>query len=360
MRNLILLLFLLVCVQAIAYSQPANLEVKKDSIQKKINYLTTPSLEDKWQEIKLRSNENWVEYFDDGNARFNVDFSKNHITVQTLVHNSSDIENATQEFPSKIVEVFQNKGTVTGLEFGAATIFEQPLLLDQIQKKPDESNIDAAKRIVQEHTIEKKDIIGKDGQNRIILSLSFSLDPNSIQIRKKTIQEFVYNCSDEFDLSPSIVFAIIHTGSYFNTMAKSSNSAYGLMQIPFSKEHEDEYNKKQNTTTSRLPKLLYIPENNIKLGCAYLSALINKDLKEVTNSLTKQYLAIAAYNAGSQAVFKAYDASENLYRALAKIEAKTPQENYEYLIQNLPNVETREYLKNVVKRTQLYEAWGDY
>ena len=37
----------------------------------------------------------------------------------------------------------------------------------------------------------------------------------------------------------------------------------------------------------------------------------------------------------------------------------TPQDNYEYLIQNLPYEETRDYLKKVVDRSILYESWSE-
>ena len=82
-------------------------------------------------------------------------------------------------------------------------------------------------------------------------------------------------------------------------------------------------------------------------------------MNDISNVLTRQYLAIAAYNTGVSNVFKAYDPNGSKSRAITQIESMTPQDNYEYLIQNLPYEETRDYLKKVVDRSILYESWSE-
>ena len=70
-------------------------------------------------------------------------------------------------------------------------------------------------------------------------------------------------------------------------------------------------------------------------------------------------MAIAAYNTGIHNVYKAYDSNGSKSRAVSYIESMTPQDNYEYLIQNLPYEETRNYLQKVVDRSNIYKSWSD-
>ena len=107
------------------------------------------------------------------------------------------------------------------------------------------------------------------------------------------------------------------------------------------------------------PEFLFIPENNVELGCAYIDILLNRYLNEISNVLTRQYLVIAAYNTGVSNVYKAYAPNGSKSRAIAQIQSMTPQDNYEYLIQNLPYEETIDYLKKVVDRSILYESWSE-
>lgn len=142
-------------------------------------------------------------------------------------------------------------------------------------------------------------------------------------------------------------------------MAQSSANALGLMQLVPEGGGADAFQKVYGRSEIPSAEFLFDPENNIQLGCAYLDIILNTHLNNIDNVLTKQYLAIAAYNTGASNVFKAYDRSGSKPRSIRKIDAMTPQQNYEYLIQNLPYEETRSYLQKVVERSQLYESWGE-
>lgn len=317
------------------------------------------NMEQKWGTFKERSNTQWVEYIDKGNTRVEVDFEVEEVSIDVLYENPDDARNTVQELPYKILEVINNQGTELGFETDSKPIFNEPVLKGQLDKNPRESNQDYVLRVLQENKIDVKPVVGKDGLERVIVSINFSLAPKAIQTRIKKVQGFVYDFSSAYDISPPLVFAIIHTESFFNPMAQSAANAYGLMQLVPTSGGADAYRSVYNSDGYPTPEFLFIPKNNVELGCAYVDLLLNRYLNDISNVLTRQYLAIAAYNTGASNVYKAYDPNGSKSRAITQIESMTPQDNYEYLIQNLPYEETRDYLKKVVNRSMLYESWSE-
>lgn len=318
---------------------------------------------DRWGDFKERSKTEWVEYIDGGNTRLEVDFEEEEVIVEILVEDPEEVQQAINELPEKIVETINNQGSEMGFESeeaGDEPVLDEPVLQDQVDKEPDESDEDFAERVVEENQVEVQQVVGEDGVERTLLSINFSLAPSSIQTRAVKVQDFVSEYSEEYNIAPPLVFAIIHTESYFNPMAQSPANAYGLMQLVPTSGGADAYRSVHNDDDGfPTPDLLFDPENNVELGCAYVDILLNRYLRDVSNDLSKQYLAISAYNTGTGNVYKAYDSGGSKSRAMAQIEAMTPQENYEHLIQNLPYEETRDYLKKVVDRSKLYESWSD-
>jgi soluble lytic murein transglycosylase len=104
--------------------------------------------------------------------------------------------------------------------------------------------------------------------------------------------QYVKEYSQENDLDPYLVLAVIKAESSFNPNAISSKSARGLMQIS---EATGVWAAKILGIPDYRTELLYDPDTNIKLGCWYLGRLI-KDFNGDTD------LAIAAYNGGSRNV----------------------------------------------------------
>lgn len=319
-------------------------------------------MEQKWGDFKERSTTEWVEYIDGGNTRVEVDFEEDEVVVEVLVENPEDVEAAIADMPEKVVETINNQGTEMGYESeeaGDEPVLDEPVLENQLDKEPGETDEDFAERVVEENQVEVQQVVGEDGVERTLLSINFSLAPSSIQTRAEKVQEYVYNFSEEYEIAPPLVFAIIHTESYFNPMAQSPANAYGLMQLVPTSGGADAYRSVHDEDGFPSPEFLFIPENNVELGCAYVDILLNRYLRDVSNDLSKQYLAISAYNTGTGNVYKAYDSGGSKSRAMAQIEAMSPQEVYEYLIINLPYEETRDYLKKVVDRSKLYESWSD-
>ena len=99
--------------------------------------------------------------------------------------------------------------------------------------------------------------------------------------------DIVTEMATEYDLPPSLVFAVIHTESKFDKNALSSANAKGLMQIT---DDTFRWALKKAGQKELHPDNLYVPKTNIQYGC-YILTLLNEQFDNMETSL-------AAYNAG--------------------------------------------------------------
>lgn len=101
-------------------------------------------------------------------------------------------------------------------------------------------------------------------------------------------KEYVDKYSEEYNLDPLLVLAVIKTESNFNKDAESNKGAKGLMQIM---DNTGLWASEEVGIQYFTPKMLFSPEINIRLGCWYLNNL--------TNEFDDLSLVLAAYNGGS-------------------------------------------------------------
>jgi soluble lytic murein transglycosylase len=141
--------------------------------------------------------------------------------------------------------------------------------------------------------------------------------------------------AQERELDPYLVLALIRQESLFDTRARSPASAFGLMQlIP--------------PTATRVAKQLGLPapsqeklfeaEVNLTLGTQYLKDL----LARYSNNWHK---ALAAYNAGEAAV--------------DRWEREIVTDDIEEFVERIPYVETRGYVKLVLRNHRIYKRLYD-
>ncbi|MGZ3692881.1 MAG: lytic transglycosylase domain-containing protein [Bdellovibrionota bacterium] len=108
------------------------------------------------------------------------------------------------------------------------------------------------------------------------------------KVRRELIQDYVEEAAAQERLEPTLLSAIIQVESNFNHKAVSPVGAKGLMQImPFTAIELG----KRKALDSRNPRA------NILAGAHYLRGLINQFQGDLR-------LAVAAYNAGPNAVLK--------------------------------------------------------
>lgn len=145
--------------------------------------------------------------------------------------------------------------------------------------------------------------------------------------------DYIYKYSNEFNVDPYFVLAIIKSESNFNENALSNKNAVGLMQLLDSTASEIalelgmEYKQED----------LYNPEINIKLGTKYISNLLNY--------FGNYQLAIAAYNAGIGNI-NSWVENNIIYSDGSNIE-------------NIPFKETNIYLRKVTRDYNIYSNLYD-
>lgn len=314
-------------------------------------------MEQQWGDFRERSIRNWVEYKDDGSTRIHVDLESGDGSVEVLV--DEDPDQARAELVETVYDALQSNGTEYGFETEALpnrNITDESVLEGQLQKQNGESDQDYARRLVEEST-ESQTVTGADGRERTVLSVSFDLAPDHIQQRADRVSDLVVNFAAEYDLDPPLVFAIIHVESFYNPTAVSHANAKGLMQLVPTTAGVDAYEAVYGESKVPTRNFLFDPANNITLGCAYIDILSNRYFRNVESELSRQYVSIAAYNTGAGNVARTYTGNTSVSAAIAEINARGADENFAFLVENLPFEETRNYLQKIDELADQYRQW---
>jgi soluble lytic murein transglycosylase len=143
--------------------------------------------------------------------------------------------------------------------------------------------------------------------------------------------ELIQQKAQEHGLDPYLVLALIRQESLFDTRARSPAVALGLMQLihPTAARVAKEVGLAVPST-----EMLFDPDVNLTLGTQYLKDL----LARYSNNRQK---AIAAYNAGEAAV--------------DRWEKEILTDDIEEFVERIPYVETRGYVKLVMRNQQIYK-----
>ena len=212
-----------------------------------------------------------------------------------------------------------------------------------------------ANEIVRSQAHRTASVHGTDGINRQAVSISFRLIPDHLRIRAERYRQFVRRYSEKFGIYAPLIYAVIHTESAFNPMARSGAPAYGLMQLVPGSGARDAYLMVYGVDKYLDPEYLYDPGNNIELGTAYLHILDGRYLKRIENPTSRMYCSIAAYNTGAGNVSRAFTDSTSIRQAATTINQMSPDQVYARLRSDLPYEETKNYIKRVCDRIPLYE-----
>ncbi len=240
-------------------------------------------------------------------------------------------------------------------------LLPEPVLKDQLKTQDGKvvtpkNKKDFAKEVLETRPVEQKTLPTKKGE-MVQASVSFPLVPNHLRIRAERHLDDVRKNADRFRVPVPMAFAVIHTESYFNPKAKSHIPAYGLMQLVPRSGGRDAYKYVYGKDKILGPDYLYQPGKNIELGCAYLGLLQNRYFRKVKDPQNAQYCAIASYNTGAGNLSRALTGKKRINPAVEKINTMTPEQLYSHLRGNLPYPETRNYLKKVRERMDLYQEW---
>lgn len=161
------------------------------------------------------------------------------------------------------------------------------------------------------------------------------LQQESVQkeyIYPATYREYIVKYSDEYEVDPYLVVAVIKAESKFKHNATSNYGAVGLMQLMPSTAV---WIAGQLDDTGFSPSDLQQPECNIRYGSWYLHSLRDE-------FQGNEILMLAAYNAGRG----------NVMEWMKKY-------GWDYRfddVESIPFQETKEYVKNVLKHKARYKA----
>lgn len=181
---------------------------------------------------------------------------------------------------------------------------------------------------------------------KIARYVEITMVPNFEHKQAEKYRPVVSRFAQQYQISPSLIFAIIQTESSFNPFAVSPVPAYGLMQLVPTSGGRDAYLRAKGVDEIPSPEYLFDPENNIELGSAYLNVLAFSYLAQVADPVSREYCVIAAYNTGSGNVLGTF--AQDSTAAFAAINLLEPGTLYDKLYTSLPYEETRQYLGKVI------------
>jgi membrane-bound lytic murein transglycosylase C len=301
------------------------------------------------KEVQLPERKKYVKYTQNYKSRAIVNFDSGEILVETLDDQDPQrsLKNAvittilTPEDP-RAVDLFSDKEIIL-------TDDKEPYLLGLVldqqnrpMRTPEEAEPFAA------YLLEKKyatRVIDQDGTKKTAHYVTIAMVSNLSVKQADKYRPLVHQFARQYDISPSLVFAIIRTESNFNPYAVSSAPAYGLMQLVPTSGGREAYRRAKGKDVAPSRDYLFDPANNVELGTAYLNVLTFNQLEDVEHNVSREYCVIAAYNTGPSNVFRAF--SRDRVAAVNQINGLQPAAVYDQLHEHLPYQETRHYLEKV-------------
>ena len=330
-------------------------------------------VERKWNEFISSRRQQWVDYDEGKNVRSIVNFEekvapeekpeeepekepeeekgtpeekKGQITVEAIVpiDTPDAVDKAKELIANQVERIFSvvNEAMENVLEGQVKTKTGETVTPQNVKEFVQEEVLPAAKA-------EPEPLKSKDGVERVKVSVVIPMVPNHLRVRAEQYLPAARKYCDRYKEDLPLIMAVIQTESYFNPLAKSHIPAYGLMQLVPKYGGRDAYKYVYKKDKMPEPAYLYIPENNLLLGTAYLHLLRDNYFYGIRDPKKREYLMVAAYNGGVGRVIK------RMLRKY-KIPQMSPSEVYDALRKEMPD-ETRDYLAKVTSRKSNYLAW---
>ena len=322
-----------------------------------------------WSDVQESSDKTWVDYSEKTDARSSVDFENGEATVEVLVPleevapsrgkdatpdqlDTNEAERlrslAEKKLRLQTKRMLAQSDTPTPPKQQGSL----PVLTGQLRGRdgkpvtPKDADKFVKEMLAPKMVVDPKVVVGADGKPRVKVTVKLPLVAGHLQVRADRYAASVKDQAKQLGIDPALVFAVIHTESAFNPLARSSAGAFGLMQlIPRSGAHEAfRYRYKKEMVIT--PEYLFEPENNIALGATYLKMLSNSFFGKLKDRENAQVLSIASYNCGPTKVKKSVVGDRN-------VDAMSP-EQVVALVQERAPQETKDYVLRVRGRMALY------
>ena len=168
----------------------------------------------------------------------------------------------------------------------------------------------------------------------LCMIIAFLNIPIRIQkiIYKKDYKEYVQKYAQEYNVDENLIYALIKAESNFNSNAKSSKDAIGLMQLMESTAQDVSKKTDLQISSDELSEKLLEPDININIGTKYLSILIQK--------YGNIEIAITAYNAGIGTV------DNWIEKGIINSDGSN--------VENIPYKETNNYVRKILRDYKIY------
>jgi membrane-bound lytic murein transglycosylase C len=309
-----------------------------------------------WPSAEVSTNHKFVQYDKDYRTKKVVDFQKEHLSIEVI---AKDEKEAKQKIANALDTLLQQDVQTAvqndQLENKIAKELQKPLEKVKSKEKIIADVITPELKKEYEKTIQTKPLQTIQHKKNTIYTLNIKLPSNTTIKKAKQFEPTITAYASKNKIDKNLVYAIMHSESSFNPMARSHIPAFGLMQIVPKSAGIDSYHFLYGEKKLLSAQYLYNPQNNIKIGSTYLHLLYFKYLRHIKNPQSRLYCAIAAYNTGAGNVAKSFVGNYNIAKASQKINTMSPKEVYTYLLRNLPYNETRKYLQKVNDRRAVYE-----
>jgi len=298
----------------------------------------------------------FVEYSEDLNSKKSIDYKNNNITLEVIA-------NTDAQAKKKIQKMFASLLTANVKEAYAKDLLEKKIVQKLQVKKPivaseeplvgDVVTLKEKQRMIDD--LQKQDLIVVKHNDNFIYKANVQLPSNTTIRKAKTFKKDIIKNASTQKIPAELIYAIMHSESSFNPMARSHIPAYGLMQIVPKSAGVDSYLYLYNEKKVLSSAYLYNSSHNITIGAAYLHILYYRYLKDIKDPQSRFYCTIAAYNTGAGNVARTFIGTNNIKNAAVNINTISSDEVYQKLISSLPYNETRVYLKKVNNRVSAYD-----
>ena len=316
---------------------------------KRLNRLLSGEAGKEWgnKNVVLPGKHRYVKYTQNYKSRAIINFDTGLITVETV-----DKKNPLGSLRSAIVTTLLTPGDPRAVDlYSAKTIklsgtpYLHGLVRDhkgRLIDSPKRAERFADKLIIKEKVRQLKTNKG----SRKAHSVNIHMVNDHVDRRAKRYAHLVEHYSSRFNVSRSLVYAVIKTESNFNPFAVSSAPAYGLMQLVPKSGGREAFRHIKGKDTIPGRDYLFDATNNIELGTGYLSVLNRRYLGGIQNPISREYCTIAAYNTGAGNVLRAF--SSDRRKAVDIINRMSASAVYKHLRSKLHYAEARRYLWKVV------------
>lgn len=313
------------------------------------------NIENIWglNEVLIAGTKDYVKYTDQYKTRSHINFEAGVITVETLLPNEPQ-EHLKQAIVATLLMGDDPSSVDLYSDTNDVEISKEPFLYGQVLDHEGKA-IRWQWRATQfaEYLIANKLQKRTSGLNTI-WSVTITLVPNHLDQRAHKYIDYIRKSAQKYNVDESLILAIMEVESSFNPYAVSRSDALGLMQVMQQTAGKDVF-KSQGKSGTPSRSYLFDPEKNIDTGAAYIAILQDRYLAGITNSTSKRYAVITAYNGGAGSVLRVFSSDRN--KSPSVINKMTPEQVYKTLNTKHPSAESRNYLYKVDTAHKKYRRY---